>query len=140
MKITHFLIFVLLLISCRKEKPRGDDAEIIGKYEWSYSHKTVPTSNGNTIESYIYSNDEEDKYGIEVTKNGYIYLYKNSKKIDRARIKEITRSPHYSGANLSFSKPVFSGSYDNNTIVLHYFPFGIPWDDDELFGNIFIKK
>lgn len=138
MKFYLTILTTLLLLSCRKEKPEGENAEIIGKYEWSWTRViNMDPGSGFTSASYVYASGSTDKYGIEVTSKGKIFLYRNGKFEDHFRIISISYQTDGS-KHIECSKAV-SFIYKNNEILSHDFPSLYP-DRDIDYVNYFIKK
>ncbi len=72
-QLTIFLSLFLML-GCQKKDIRIPIDEIQGDYEWYYSN------NGQSFDN------NEDQYGIQITKKGRLKLFKNGELVDNLKI------------------------------------------------------
>lgn len=51
--------------------------QLVGDYEWAYSSYGFPPN---------YLHDEKANYGIRITEEGYLFMFKNGKQIQKQKI------------------------------------------------------
>ena len=124
-----FLIFLVSLLSCKKDKLEGDTAILIGKWKWIYTY-----ADGAGVPDYFeYPSALGKNFSIEFLEKGCIYFYEDGKveKKRRVIIDRIQCQPNQILLiSLESSKRKENGLaaflYDRDTDTLeiqHTFPF-----------------
>ena len=116
--LTVLLIFSLLMIaSCKKEKLVGYNSIYIGTWDWTGMSGGL--TGGSTSQS---PTPSDYNLRLEMYKNGKYKLYKNDKKIEVGRLKEISSILTFHNDGIIRKDDMISGngiyniSNDGNTI------------------------
>lgn len=140
MRILLIALLLFYLSSCKKAEPTGEYSVLVGLYEWSYSEHWHYNDYGIwTAKIFEYAIDSPDKYGIEITEKGRVFLYKNRKCVERFRIKKLSSDP-YQVIYVDLTKK-YNFQYKNNQISSIDFPYDNEnRNDNVIHYNTFIKK
>lgn len=148
-----FLILFLLsftLLSCTKDRLRGDKEMLIGKWKWVYSIKSerYVCDNPAVITILTPANMGADYY-LDFNKKGCVTFYQNTEKKEKYRIVFSGWHPdlyitgeHYFGIYLdNKSETSFSGSITSDTLCDDgFFPFNEPEGVCVSYTNYFVKE
>ncbi|MDD2984391.1 MAG: hypothetical protein PHQ74_13480 [Crocinitomicaceae bacterium] len=119
MRIVKFIsttLFLILFLGCKKAQPVPNYFSfLVGEYEWSYS-TTGDIKNANSSKS---------SYGIRIDKTGYLYTFKDGKKLDKYKIekyKDLNTFITYTKNEISIKGRIEKFENGQKEIVISYFP------------------
>ena len=113
-------LFLLIAFSCKKVNS-VDYPQVIGKYEWIYTQTDYT--------SFLTNFESKDKFGLYITKNHKIILYKNGKKINTYKITKFNDDYYNTNLWITFGKlftkeeNLYSAIYKDDIIRIETFPF-----------------
>lgn len=82
-----FALLIFLIISCKKDRLKGDKEIFIGKWKWVYTETIDNTCGGGPLSSSFKTPSSTGiSYSIEFLKKGKVIYYENGNETTRDRI------------------------------------------------------
>jgi len=155
MKWRSVFIFLALLVlmSCKKDKLKGDKEIFIGTWNWLYTGATLSNCDGMPYNTELNPITESCEYSISFEKRGKVFFYKNENLTsDRRIVFKAFGKDYYScgGDYIGFEikldnydgtdiKNIIGGCINSDTLIIHN---GFPYYNDgcNFYLNYFKKN
>lgn len=88
MKVSRlfFLLLLMTLISCKKDRLKGDKEIFVGTWKWAYSDATIGICEGMAYTTEITPLSEGHEYSIVFEKRGKVLFYKDGVEVNNHRV------------------------------------------------------
>jgi hypothetical protein len=126
MKLAKYIVLILIVLSCKKDKLKNEKEILVGTWIWDYS--IISNVACTKDDKHIKTNDV---YEIVFKEKGKVEFYKNSTRVDRGRIlftqfiEEINTSYYRFGIDVNNNSEEDLDGYviENALVIVRNFPF-----------------
>lgn len=84
--VMYFLMIVMVLFSCKKNKLNGDYSILEGNWQWNYTIRKTYTSANSYITDTIRSSNYQKSYAMNFAEKGKLTLFEDGEKTNCYRI------------------------------------------------------